>query len=296
MGTENKTKSNVHSDEQIKAEALRQLGDISTIDPTGWIEIDRKHLSYEGELYDSNYRFSILPCNAGLLKYFSTIDENNAMSVQDALIYVIKNHVRVYSNKKLIPSEDVIYEHDRLAFTLLVHQYSGSPTNLIIKTKTPSGNDQDEIVTANSLLFTEIPDDMLKYLKNGVFEITTKSFGTLIYKPLTISESLLLTEYIYTENQKGTNVEPFFIQSAPFFINDINRKSATKIYNEYYSSTQDMRFASVLTHILSTLKIELKLEIKAIDVKTKEPFRAPVTSLRGIKDIFIVSDTASELQ
>jgi hypothetical protein len=279
-------------------DANARIEEASMIDPLGYIELKKSDLSYNGDLYGADTRISVLPVKAGLLKYFATLDETNPMSVQDALIYVLKNHVRVIRGKKVLDAADTIYEHDRLLMTMFVHQYSGSPTNLVIKAKTPSKQEQDVIVTPKSLLFSELTEKGKSYLnaKTGQFEIKTKSFGTIIYKPLTANQSIKLTEYVYRQQQEGETIEPFFIQVAPFFINEANANDPKKIYGEYFKATQDMKYISVLLKALEHVNVELLLEFSAIDEKTKEPFRAPVTSLRGIKDIFTFSDSESELQ
>lgn len=291
--------SNINEDDKIKAEALRAItGEDTNIDPTGWIEIKKTDLSYDGTLYPNDYRFSIKPANAGLLKYFSTLDESNPMAVQDALIYVIANHVRILSNKKFIKPVDVIYEHDRLLFTLLVHQYSGSPSKLIINGRTPSNLEQNIEVTPQSLIFSTITEKGLSYLnqKTGVFEVKTGSYGVLNYKPLTVTQSMDLTQFVYKESQEGRTIESFFLSVAPFFINDTNASNPSEIYKLYFAKTQDQKFVSTLITIRNHIDIELLLEFNAIDEKTKQPFRSPVSSLKGIKDIFTFSDSASELQ
>lgn len=295
------------SEEQIKANAISEITSgtstetaYGAIDPTGWIEIKRSELSYEGKLYPSNYRFMLKPVNAGLLKYFATIDEKNPMSVQDALIYVIKNHVKILMDGKyFVDSYENIYEHDRLYFTLLVHEYSGSPTNLVIKGKTPKGKDQDVIVKPSSLIFSEVSDKGMGYLnpQTGEFNIRTETFGVLKYKPLTLSQSMTLTQFVYNKTQEGIDTpEPFFMQAAPFFITDANKDKPEEIYKDYFAKSQDMKYVSVLLQCLKAINIELLLEFNAIDEETKLPFRTPVTSLRGIKDIFTFSDSTSELQ
>lgn len=287
------------NEELIKSNALRELtGEESTIDPLGWIEIKSNELSYDGKLYPSDYRFFVKAVNAGLLKYFATLDETNPIAVQDALIYVVENHVRILQNKKSINPIDVVYEHDRLFFTLLVHQYSGTPTSLVITAKTPSNNDQDVTIGPKQLTFSDLSEAGLKYLntKTGTFEVKTSSFGTILYKPLTVAQSIELTKFVHAESQAGEKIEAFFIQVAPFFTKNGELTDPKAIYREYFGKTQDMKYISTLLEILKIINIELKLEFKAIDEKTKRPFQAPVTSLRGIKDIFTISDSASELQ
>ncbi len=292
-------KQNVN-EEEIKANALRNMQGLeSSTDPTGWIEHSSEKLSYAGKLYPEGYRFSIKPVNAGLMKYFSTIDESNAMSVQDALVYTIENHVRVLYNGKFIKSTDVVYEHDRMYMTLLVHQYSGAPTDLIVNAMTPSNVEQQVIIKPSSLVFSNISEKGWSYLnsKDGVFEIQTKSFGIVKYKPLTIKQSIDLTRFLFDKNKSGEEIEAFFIQAAPFFAAELPVDANPKdIYQLYFKKTQDMKYVSVLMEILKHVNAELKLEFNAVDEKTKEPFRTPVTSLKGFKNIFVISDSASELQ
>ena len=133
--------------------------------------------------------------------------------------------------------------------------------------------------------------------KDGVFEIQTKSIGIVKYKPLTIKQSIDLTRFLFDKNKSGEEIEAFFIQAAPFFAAELPVDANPKaIYQLYFKKTQDMKYVSVLMEILKHVNAELKLEFNAVDEKTKEPFRTPVTSLKGFKNIFVISDSASELQ
>lgn len=272
----------------------------------GWIEIEKEKLSYQGRLYNDSYRFQVKPCNAGLLKYFSTLDENNPLTVQDALLYVIKEHVRIFDGNRLLKSLDTIYDHDKFYFTMLVHLFSGAPTELQIEVKSPhdnTGKKQIVNVSPYNLVFKDLTEKGLSYLDSstGQFNVVTKTLGTFVYKPLTCQQSVELTQFMLTQQREGNPIEPFFMQASSFFAHDISNFekgafSPEKIYQKYLKVTSDMKVASVLSKALEHIEPEIKYEIDAICEVTKRPFRAPITSLSGVKDIFLISDSESELQ
>lgn len=294
---------------ELKKEALKSFSgngpEVSKLDPINqWMDIDKSKISYEGKIYPENWRFQVKACDAGLLKYFSTLDENNPITIQDALLYVVKEHVRIFENNRVLKSLDSIYEHDKFLFTMLVHNYSGAPTDLKIKAVSPfskSGNEQEIIVTPYNLVFNEISEKGMTYLKlNGSFEVETKSFGKLKFVPLTCQQSIDLTQFMVKQQREGKPIEKFFMDAAGFFAHKEELRTEgqfdpQKVYQNYLSVTSDMKLSSVLTKALEHIFPDLSFEINAICEETKKPFRAPITSLAGVKDIFLISDSESEL-
>ena len=275
---------------------------VQAMDPiNGWMDVDRQQISYKGVLYPEKYRFQVKAAEAGTIKYFSTLDEKNPQSVNDALTYIVKNHVRVLDGARQIDSLDVIYEHDRFFFVMLVHAYSGAPTSLSYATKcaiSKCNTAQDVSITAYNIQYTELSDKALGYLntKTGRFMINTKTMGERQYKPLSLNEASELSDWVRSARQEGQDIEQFFITAAPFLMHNRKEKDTAKdIYQQYLRLTSDTKEISLLTEIVKTIDVRQVLETSNECTKCKQPFRSQISSIAGISDIFLVHDIASEL-
>lgn len=272
------------------------------IEPTnGWIDIDREKISYLGALYKRSLRFQIKPASIGTVKYFSTLDENNPLSVNDALTFVIQNHIRVLDGARSIPPLEVIFEHDRFFFVMLVHTYSGAPTALTYEAKCTHEkcNCLQEIsISPYNIRYSELSDKAKGYIhaESGEFRTTTKTLGDIRYRPLTLLESGELTEFMLKSRRNGEEIEPLFLQIAPFLVcTKKPEDTASHIYQSYLKLTSNLKMVSVLIHFLREANVAQLLEIEIDCKKCKRPFRSQISSVKGLRNIFLVDDIDGEL-
>lgn len=275
---------------------------VKTIDPVGgWIDIKESFLPYgeNGEqLYPSSYRFQVKPSDARLMKHFSTLDIENPISVQEGLLFVVENYVRVFDGNRLIKNSlDVIFDTDKLFFTLLVHNFSGSVQKLAIDVKSPhSGENQQEEITPYNLVYTDISENpLMKYFdKNtGVFTIKTATFGNIGFKPHSIEKGKQLADFVITKQRDGQEVEQLFIELFGMFDTE---DTIEKSYNNYFVKTQNQQLTSFLLSIKKYLQFQTTMEIRVKCAKKGLPFQSPITDLSGFENIFTIHVSLSELQ
>jgi len=279
--------------------SVRQEEPLSVVG--SWIDFDREKISYGSQLYSPQYRFQISPAKTATIKYFSSLDENNPMSINDALTYVIKHHVRVLEGKKQLDPLDVILEHDRLFFVLVVHAYSGASTSLTFKKR--CGNDQcknlhDISITAYNLQFKELTEQAERWLnpKTGLFSVETKTMGNRFYRPLTLTESIELMEFLMESRREEVEIDKSFLRLAAFFMLDRKpNETMDQLYQRYMKTTSSPKELSLLLKIESAVTAEQKLEVLSDCPKCKRPFRSPISSIAGLRDIFFVHDIDDEL-
>lgn len=265
-----------------------------------WIDIDRSKISYGGLLYPQSYRFQVKPAQTKTIKYFSSLDEDNAMSVADALTYVVQHHVRILNGNKQIDSTKVVYEHDRLFFVMLVHQYSGAPTSLSFpytcKVQTCT-HLQDADIKPGTLQYKEIEEKHLSWINTefGGFVINTKTLGTKRFRPLTLQESIDITQFMMESKRDSIELEKLFIKAAPFFMHDrVPGEPIKIIYQKYLKLTSDQNEIALIIELDRLIAPEQKLEIASNCKKCDDPFRTPISSVAGLRNIFVVHDIAAE--
>jgi hypothetical protein len=288
---------------------MKELGKISAdekhvdpIDPVGgWIDINREQISYSGLLYPESYRFQVKPVMSSTIKYFSSLDESNPLSVNDALSYVIKHHIRVLDGKKELKCMDTIYEHDRFFFVMVVHVYSGAPTSLAYScncTNSDCRHKQDVEITPYNLQYSELSEKGKEYLNPelGKFIISTKSMGTRNYRPLKLSESAKLTDFVLKSQRNGEEIEPFFREAAGFICHETSAlEPADSIYQKYLQLTANAKEISLLHKILEHIEVKQLLQIEVLCERCKNPFLSEIRTVAGLKNIFIDSSISDEL-
>lgn len=260
-----------------------------------WIDVKRESLSYDGRLYPETYRFQVKPVATKTIKYFSMLDENNPMSVNDALTYVIKHHVRVLQDNRNLDVLSCIHEHDRFYFVMLVHTYSGAPTALSFPTSCKSSSckqKQDAVITPYALRYQPLSDKANDWLnvKTGVFNIDTK-IGKFHYKPLSLQESIDLTEFTMKKRRDDEEIEQLFTRVAPLLMHSREpHQTIDDVYQRYLRVTSDSQKIALFLRIIEILDIKQLLEIEVNCQKCKKPFRAPISSVAGLRNIFVVHD------
>lgn len=296
--------TDVQVENDLKANAIDSIANIkqetikTSIDPVGgWIDVKDSDLPYKKRHYPKNYTFQIKPSDARLMKYFSTLDIENPLSVQEGLIYVVENYVRVIAGKRLVPSLEAIYETDKFFFTLLVHNFSGSPQRLAFETKSPhSGKNQEVEVTPFNLIYSELDESIMRFFDDevGTFKIDTKNFGygVLNYKPQTIEQGKKLADFSLRKANDGGEVEKLFIDLFGMFDTEPKIEDS---YNKYYKMTQDPQLTSLLLTLSGKLQFNTTMEVDVVCETKKLPFRSPITNIDRLKDIFTIRISLSEL-
>jgi hypothetical protein len=297
---------NNNSEDAKKLEALEQLGKdnhvknpISPID--GWIDIKKDDISYNARLYPASYRFQVKPVTAGTAKYFAALDETDALSVNDALTYVIDNHVRILDGNRKLPTVDTLYEHDRFKFVMLVHLYSGAPTTLSYTgscTHNKCRREQAIDITHDKLQYSQLSDKALSWLNEttGYFVIPTKTMGVRHYRPLSLAEASESVMFIESQKRKGLQIEALFTKLAGFFMHDKTMgETIESIYKRYLHATQDLKEVSLLQEIADNINVGQTFDITTDCKGCKNPFNSKITSVAGIRNIFLVHDISGEL-
>lgn len=282
---------------EVELEVVDSLGKKSL---SGWYDVEHSKLPYEGILYDKKYRFQVKPITTGTIKDYSAMDETNPLSVASALDNVILAHVRVLDGSKQIPVDRVVLENDRFFFTMLVHTYSGAPTSLTFEHSCEHdkcGHKQDVNITPYNLVYTELSAKGTEWVTaKGHFEVETVSFGKLKYKPLTLSQASDITQFIIDKKQKEkSDIERQFLSFAPLLVHTMPEGTEVKhTYQKYLEHTSDQKRLSLYNRIAELCEHKLTMEVKGECSKCKRPFRAKISSLEGLRNIFFVHDIDSE--
>lgn len=268
-----------------------------------WYDLKLEYLPHQGKFYREGLRFQVQAPSTKTIKYFSSMDENNPITVLDAINNLLETHIRVIDKNKILNSLDVIQAKDKMAFILFISIYAGTGNELkasIICDGEPLKpcNSQEEIkVIPSTLVHQEPTEKALTYFnsKKGLFEIKTKTLGDFVYRPLTLKEDSDVTAFIISKQQSGDACEQQFSKYIGFFINYLQDNDYQKLYTLYLKKTNDGKILSLLENMVNidfTFEQEPKLHKQCS--KCGRLANQRITKLDPLKSIFFVPNIAEE--
>lgn len=266
----------------------------STSVKTVWFDIDKKLLGYEGRFYSDKYQFQVLPISTDTIKAYSSMDENNELSVLNGINHVITNHMRVLEGTKQIPIDEVLYEHDRFPALLLINRYTGGTNNVSAEITCENNHVNTEIVRPEILNYETITDkaNSLYDAKENIFVLKTKSSGVLKYKPLTNKDSNDIMEWITSKTREGDEIELTFSVLAGFFMH--NNKDIESAYMDYLSESGDQLKLSIMLDFCQNQAPIRQAQSLNVKCKTCHRLENRISDLKGIKTLFFIQDIDSE--
>lgn len=269
-----------------------------------WHDVDITKLAHKGEFYRDNLRFKVQSASTKSIKYFSAMDEENPIVVQDAIQKIIENHVMVLDGNKRLDPLDVIYNFDRLNFVTLIAMYTGTGNELKGEVVCsgdvgkPCNHKQAVKVNHNNLVF-ETPSDKAKLLfnsKKGLFIVQTKSYGEHKYKPLSLREDMEISQYTVKKYQDGDQIDKMFTDFAGFFMHKKSpNNTMDDIYNMYMKATSDLGIISLYQNIIDKdIKLEQKMELQSTCEKCGRLGENTIVSIDKLRNIFFIPNIDQE--
>ena len=110
----------------INEKKLTRIGESITTNADyrdGWIDVDRRLLGERDIFYPSSWRFRIRPATVEAIRQWSTLDDENANSVDDVFTEILKSCVSIVTDQGPIPVGNIC-SWDRFFFLLLVREYT----------------------------------------------------------------------------------------------------------------------------------------------------------------------------
>lgn len=269
------------------------------------IEVHKDSMLYKGKFYPEDWVFKARPATGEEIVAISTINPDDALSVDAAINEIIRCCITIKSKKldKVISTEN-IFEFDRLWFLLFIRDLTISNRESQIKwsigCKHCENPKMDIELTFNNLIekpFTEIAD---KYFDASTqsFQVKTKSFGVIKIQPTTIKRANIYKEYFRDCSEKNINPDMKFLSLFNMMINSDNEnedKIMNKLYNIYMSIINDVYKLSLYKKLQEELVVGIEDTIVHVCEKCGKEGHYDIRFPNGINNIFIMSDFDSEL-
>jgi len=272
----------------------------SLINDLGWIRIKPETLPSQGIFYPATTEITIRAASAAEIRHWSTIDEEDILSMDDALNKIMERCSKIRFGGMPGTYKD-IKEIDRFFIIFAIREltFKKGENNLNISFTCANCGKNDTRIIIKEMLsyYTAVPvlqekfDDSLRCfylkLKNGEeLRLTLPSLGVMNF----------IKNYVRDKIQNKQDYDKAFLKWAPFLFADwrtLNEDSYQRALQDSYSWGTDT--ISVMDWFVTQMQNTVKAEIKNECSVCGEVATAPISFRGGIKSLFLVSDITSKL-
>lgn len=266
----------------------------------GYHEIYPENFPSKGLFYPSGTRFMIRAASVKEIRHFSTIDEQNPFSVDEALNEILNGCMQMRIPGRQASFKD-LREEDRIFVIMAVREltFSKGENRLAIKTICNECNHENEIDVRNDAFeATDIEDTMMRYYnpETRIFEVQTKSHGMIKIAPPTIGVMREVTRYIQRLQQEGKKIDQSFVKVLPYMVQDWRGFNETVIKNMEVEFLQwNAGKYQTMNKLTEMARVGVKEQLTRPCQKCGTELRTAISFPGGIKSLFVISDITGEL-
>lgn len=298
----------VEEAEYVSEEPKEELGKVERFDYAekevkeverkyGWLQIYKENFPSKGRFYSKDIKILIKAATVNEIRYFSTIDENDPYSVDEAITDLLKVCVKVsYDNKQ--GSWKDIKEEDKIYVILAIREltFAENENRISFTVKCPSCKSENEMDIKNENFQTRELEEKLASAyneENNCFVFRTKSFGEIIMTPPSVGTMRVVADYIRNLQQAGENVKDYmaFLKVLPYLSPDWRGLTIQKINNLKIEFLRwDKKLFLLYTQLSEKMQVGVQEKMLKHCDSCGEPIEAEIQLPTGIKGLFVESD------
>jgi len=264
----------------------------------GWKNVPLENLPSGGQFYEPGTQMAIRAASVAEIRHWSTIDENDLLSVDDMLNFIIDKCARIKVPGKPGTYKD-LKEIDRfyLIFAIRDYTFKNGENRMYVTVTNEEGLEERVEVTKDVIDYFNADDRLMNYFnrEERCFEINMKNGEQFkMYLP-SLGSMLFIKNYLKQRQQSGTNFDKSFVKYAPFLFPDwklLNQNVYDKAVQESY--TWSLQKISVMDKLVDMLASSVKPQVRYKSMSGMEA-TAPLNFQSGVKSIFLISDIFGEL-
>jgi hypothetical protein len=268
----------------------------------GYHEIWKENFPSKGLFYQEGARFFIRAASVKEIRHFSTINEQDPFSVDEALNEITKNCLMIRFPGKQANFKDLC-EEDRIHIIMTIREltFANGENKLGLNvTCNDCGHDNEVVIGKDSFETYEPKEQIMKYYDHEKkrWIVQTKSSGIIELRPPSIGVMQEVTKYIKKAQQEGTTgkIDQSFLKTLPYMVTDwrgLNDQRIKQLEIEFmqWGSTKYTTF-NALTEMC---KVGVKDQLVKECEKCGTELRTGISFPGGIKSLFVVSDISGEL-
>jgi len=256
----------------------------------GFINVPVDTLPSEGMFYPQGTKFMIRAANAGEIKHWSTIEEDNTNDVDDHLNYILEHCLRVKMPGIPNASWKDLKEIDRFYLILSIRDFTFTDGSNELQLKINENTYMP--LKKDNIDFLEWNPKLLKYYNDVdrcfTFPTKNKKIEKInVYVPC-LGVGNWLKTYGQRKQQQKQGFDMDFMSIAPLLLRDY-RGLNDMAYQSFVESCQDFGPYewSLITHVRDLMQDSIDAKFKYIDDGGVEQ-EAPITFLKGgLKGLFL---------
>jgi len=291
--------------ESPKQEKITSLGKTERIDYSkdsveqtelkhGFYLVDTTEFPSKGRFYPTGTKVRIKAATVKDIRTFSALDEENPYEVDEALVELLSNCVRVSFPEKVGSWKDIL-EEDRLNLILSIREltFAEGENKIAFKVKCEScGTENDMEIINENFQKRELNEKIAKYYSSTDrrFNIKTKTYGTINVKPPTIGIMRIVNKYIKQLQENKENIKEFlpFLKTVPYMIEEwrgLTLENMSSYRMEFLRWNTD-KFLTY-SKLVELAQISVKEKMMKPCSKCGDPIEANIELPTGIKGLFI---------
>lgn len=272
----------------------------------GWQVVDRQLFGERNIYYPNDWEFRIKPATVEAIRYWSTIDDENATVVDDVFNEIIKTCFSIKTAQGLIPWGN-LRSWDRFFILLLIRQYTfvNGESKIQYKEDCPEcGNDVDFVLDSTTLRY-DLPDP--EVMKNYDPETCTwlidpteydvEGEPFTLYLP-TLEKDANIKAWVIDRIQNKKKIDNVFIKFLPWMANkisknlDIASRQIKELEMKFKSLNTDMFLFmnEVITNIMVTPSTQLVTTCDTCGEEVTTNIRFP----NGVSELFNIKRTGKK--
>ena len=283
----------------IAAEEAKELAK-SVVEDIGWIRVKLETLPSQGIFYPTGTEITIRAAAAGEIRHWSTLDEEDLLSLDDALNRVADRCCKI-KFPRLFGSFKDLKEIDRFFIIFAIREYTfkKGENNLNVTFNCKKCGKIETVTITKEMVsyYTPAPELQSRFSEDErCFHLRLSNGEEIkLYLP-TLGVMSYIKSYITDKNKKGEEFDQAFLKWAPFLFPEwrtLNDASYQKALQDSYMWSLDK--ISVLDWFVDQMQKTVKAELKKECSTCGAEVTAQLTFPGGVKSLFLISDISSKL-
>lgn len=276
--------------------------DKTIVEEIGWIRVKPETLPSQGIFYPTGTEILIRAANAAEIRHWSTIDEEDLLSLDDALTHVVDKCTKIKFPDGSMGKAKDIKEIDRFFIVFAIREFTfkkgENQLNVTFKCKNCGKNDTRSISKEMLSYYNADPQLQARFdAETRCFVLKLKSTGeeTKLYLP-SLGVMAYIKGYLRRKSQQQEEYDKAFIKWAPFLFPDwriLSDALYEKTLQDSFGWTNDK--ISVVDWFVDTMQKTVKPELTHSCSACSTEVSAPINFRGGVKSLFLLSDISSKL-
>jgi hypothetical protein len=272
----------------------------SVVEDIGWIRVKLETLPSQGMFYPEGTEITIRAAMAAEIRHWSTIDEEDLLSLDDALNRIVDKCCKIRFPRQMGNFKD-LKEIDRFFIVFAIREYTfkKGENSLNVSFDCRNCGKQDTRSIVKEMLSYYTPADELQprfSVEERCFHLRLQNGEEIkLYLP-TLGVMSFIKSYLREKSQAREEFDKAFLRWAPFLFPDwrlLNQATYHKTLQDSYAWSLDK--ISVVDWFVDKMQKTVKAELKHDCTGCGTEVEAPLNFRGGVKSLFLVSDIASKL-